>query len=97
MELCQELAQRGQDVADFFFFSFLGGGIRGKKKFRLIQEKHRACCVSEQNTGDLKSSANIHTSGAMMCSVMRRGEKERNGFPVLHELAAANMKLTAAM
>lgn len=97
LTLCQELAQRGQDVADCFFsLSFFGGECGGEKSSDWSKRNIAACCLSEQNPGVLKRPANIHTSGAIECSVMRRGEQE-NGFPVLHELAAANMKLTAAM
>lgn len=51
------------------------------------------------NTGDLKRSANSHThiGSYRVLGHEGEGEKDKNGFPVLPELAAANLKLTAAM
>lgn len=81
----------------FFFFLLFWENARKKKVPTDPRETWQRVVPEKKNTGDLKRSGNIHTSGAIECSVMRRGEKEKNGFPVLHELAAANMKLTAAM
>lgn len=89
MNLGQELAQRGQNVADFFW----GGG---RVPIDPRETSQRVVC--QNKTLARWSAPQIHTHiGSDRMSGHGEGRKEKNGFPVLHEVAAANMKLTAAM
>lgn len=76
-------------------------GIRGvkKKKFRLIQEEHRSMLSVSSKHWRLQALHKVsHTHiGSYRVLGHEGGEKDKNGFPVLPELAAANLKLTAAM